>query len=228
MGTMHQGAGENVAYFHGIVTVPPDCVGPVHASMLERLKTISLEWKIAVSLGAALILLLGIGFISYRSTTDLIDREARVVQTHEIRETIERLLFLMEDLESKQRIDLLTGESQYPQSYPEIHQIVEALFHTLSIQMSDSQVQQQHLLTLRRLIDLRLAQFKTLIDLRDAGKIDANELKSASVPARRPWTNLKSCSVSYETKSRSCWPAGPSRQTDQPRLRCRSFLMEPS
>ena len=82
--------------------------------------TISLEKKIAVGLVAVLVLLLGIGFISYRSTTDLIDREVRVAQTHQVRETIEHLLSLMEDLESTQRIDLLTGENQYLQSYREV------------------------------------------------------------------------------------------------------------
>ena len=53
---------------------------------------ISLEKKIGVSLGAVLVLLLGIGFVSYRSTTDLIDREVRAAQTHQVRETIEHLL----------------------------------------------------------------------------------------------------------------------------------------
>ena len=60
---------------------------------------ISLEKKIAVGLVAVLVLLLGVGFVSYRSTTDLIDREVRVAQTHQVRETIEHLLYLMEDLE---------------------------------------------------------------------------------------------------------------------------------
>jgi hypothetical protein len=50
---------------------------------------ISLERKIAVGLGAALILLLGVGFVSYRSTTNLIDRETRVAHAHQVREAIE-------------------------------------------------------------------------------------------------------------------------------------------
>jgi len=138
---------------------------------------ISLEKKIGVGLVAVLVLLLGIGFISYRSTTDLIDREVRVAQTHQVRETIEHLLSLMEDLESTQRIDLLTGDSQYLQSYGEAgHSVGEAL-RNLTDLTSDNQTQQQHLLALRSLIDLRLAQLKNVIDLRDTGKIQANELK---------------------------------------------------
>src|SRR6266436_5803177 len=136
---------------------------------------VSLEKKIAVGLGAVLILLFGIGFLSYRSTTDLINREARVAQTHQVRETIEHLLYLMEDIEDKQRLDLLTGENQYLQFYREAGQRIDKVLHNLTDLTRDSQIQQEHLLALRRLIDLRLAQLKETIDLRDAGRIQANE-----------------------------------------------------
>jgi PAS domain S-box-containing protein len=138
---------------------------------------ISLEKKIAVSLGVVLVLLFGIGLVSYWNTTDLIDREVRVAQTHQVRETIEHLLFLIEDLESTQRIDLLTGENQYLQSYREASHNIEVVLHNLTDQTSDNQTQQQHLLALRSLIDLRLALFKKLIELRDTGRLEANELK---------------------------------------------------
>jgi PAS domain S-box-containing protein len=136
---------------------------------------ISLEKQIAVGLGAVLILLFGIGFLSYRSTTDLINREARVAQTHQVRETIEHLLYLMEDAEDKQRLDLLTGENQYLQSFREAGHRIEEVLHNLTDLIQDSQIQQEHLLALRRLIDLRLTQLKETIDLRNAGRIQANE-----------------------------------------------------
>jgi PAS domain S-box-containing protein len=138
---------------------------------------ISLEKKIAVGLGAVLVLLLGIGLVSYWSTTDLISREVRVAQTHQVRETIERLLSLIEDLESTQRIDLLTGENQYLQSYREASHNIEVVLHDLTDQTSDDRTQQQHLLALRSLIDLRLGLFRKLVDLRDTGRLEANELK---------------------------------------------------
>jgi PAS domain S-box-containing protein len=137
----------------------------------------SLEKKIGVGLVAVLVLLLGIGLVSYRSTTDLIDREVRVAQTHQVRETIEHLLSMMEDLESTQRIDLLTGERQYAQLYREMGQSMEEALRSLTDLTSDNQTQPQHLLALRSLIDLRLAQLKNVLDLRDAGRIEAKELK---------------------------------------------------
>src|SRR4029077_14691251 len=135
----------------------------------------SLEKKIAVGLGAVLILLFGIGFASYWSTTDLINREARVAQTHQVRETIEHLLYLMEDVEDKQRLDLLTGENQYLQSYREAAHRIDEVLHNLTDLTRDSQIQQAHLLALRRLIDLRFAQLKHAIELRDAERIAAHE-----------------------------------------------------
>src|SRR4029077_14060283 len=135
----------------------------------------SLEKKIAVGLGAVLLLLFGIGFLSYGSTTDLINREARVAQTHQVRETIEHLLYLMEDVEDKQRLDLLTGDNQYLQSYREAGHRIEEVLHNLTDLTSDNQTQQQHLLAVRRLIDLRFAQLKHAIELRDAGRIQAHE-----------------------------------------------------
>jgi PAS domain S-box-containing protein len=135
----------------------------------------SLEKRISVGLGAVLVLLLGIGLVSYWNTTDLIGREVRVAQTHQVRETIERLLYLMEDIEDKQRLDLLTGEHQYLQSYREAGHNIDEVLHNLSDMTRDSESQQAQLLVLRRLIDQRFAQLKEAIDLRDAGGINANE-----------------------------------------------------
>lgn len=182
--------------------------------MLERLIQVSLEKKIAVGLGAVLIILLGIGIISYRSTADLIDRETRVVQTHEIRETIEQLLFLMEDLESRQQIDLLTGESHYLQSYRAKSPNIEAALRTLADRTSGSQVQRQHVLTLRHLIDLRLAQFRTLIDLGDIRKIDVNELKVHLYDGTETMNNIKAV-LGQMREQEQILLASWSKQTDR-------------
>jgi PAS domain S-box-containing protein len=139
---------------------------------------ISLEKKIAIGLVVVIILLLGRGYVSYRSTTDLVEREVRVAQTHEVRETIEHLLYLMEDIEDKQRLDLLTGESQFLQSFREASHSIDDVMHSLSELTRDSQIQQEHLLALRRLIDLRMTQLKETIELRNAGRIEANEQRA--------------------------------------------------
>jgi PAS domain S-box-containing protein len=136
---------------------------------------IALEQKIAAGLGAVLVLLLGIGFLSFRSTTNLIDREARVAHAHEVREAIEHLLSLMEDSEAKQRTDLPTGEKQYLRSYREAGHSMEAALRNLADLTRDNQTQQEHLPALRRLIDLKLAHHKEVSDLRDAGRNEAND-----------------------------------------------------
>jgi len=143
--------------------------------MLASLSQMSLEKKVAVSLVIVILLLLGRGYLSYYSTNDLIDRELRVAQTHQVRETIERLLYQMEDIEDKQRLDLFTGENQFLQSYREATRSIDEVMHRLATLTSDDQPQQQHLLALRRLIDLRMTQLKGTIDLRNAGRLGPDE-----------------------------------------------------
>lgn len=143
--------------------------------MLERLSQVSLEKKVAVGLGAVLVLLFGIGLVSYWNTTDLIGREARVAQTHQVREAIEHLLYLMEDVEDRQRLDLLTGEDQFRHSYPDAGRNIDTMIKNLTDFTSDDQAQQAHLLILRRLISQRLAQLKATIDLRNAGRLGPDE-----------------------------------------------------
>jgi CHASE3 domain sensor protein len=109
--------------------------------MLERLTNISLEKKIAVGLVVVIILLLGRGYVQYYSTNDFIDRELRVAQTHQVRETIERLLYQMEDIEDKQRLDLFTGENQFLQSYREANRSIDEVIHSLVTLTADDQLQ---------------------------------------------------------------------------------------
>jgi len=143
--------------------------------MLERLKAISLEKKIAVGLVVVIILLLGRGYVSYRSTADLIDRDVRVAQTHQVRESIERLLYQMEDIEDAQRLDLFTGENHFLLSFPEANRSIDDVLRSLDALTSDDQTQQQHLLTLHHLINQRLTQLKDMIELRNAGRIEADD-----------------------------------------------------
>lgn len=82
---------------------------------------------------------------------------------------------LMEDLETKQRTDLLTGENQYLQSYREAGHSMEATLDNLADLTRDNQTQQERLLILRRLIDLQLTQLREVIDSRHAGRIQVSE-----------------------------------------------------
>ncbi len=146
--------------------------------MHKGVKTFSLEKKIAVGLAIVIILLVGRGYISYRSTTDLIDREVRVAQTHQVRETIDRLLYQMEDIEDKQRLDLFTGENQFLRSYREANRSIDDVLRRLVDLTSDDQTQQQHLLVLRRLIDLKMTLLKDMIESRNAGRNEGDEQRA--------------------------------------------------
>ncbi len=109
--------------------------------MLKGLTQISLEKKIAVGLMIAIILLIGRGYVSYRSTNDLLDRQLRVADTHQVRETIEHLLYQLEDIEDKQRLDLFTGENQFLQSFREANEKIDAVLSSLRTLTSDDRIQ---------------------------------------------------------------------------------------
>lgn len=146
--------------------------------MLDYLTKVSLEKKVGVGFGAVLVFLCGIGFISYWNTTDLIGREVRVAHTHQVQEAVEHLRYLMEDAEDRQRLDLLIGEDQYQRSYHEARRNIDAKIQHLTDLTSDDNAQQAHLLALRQLIGLRLAQLKETIELRNAGRLGPAEQRA--------------------------------------------------
>jgi PAS domain S-box-containing protein len=139
--------------------------------MFEPLRQVSLEKTIAMGLAGVLVLLFSIGLVSYWNTTDLISREGRIAHTHEVREAIEHLLYLMEDIEDRQRLDLLTEDNQYQHSSHAAEQTIDAMLHNLTELTSENQIQQGHVQTLRRLIEQRLAQLNETINLRNSGQL---------------------------------------------------------
>jgi CHASE3 domain sensor protein len=62
---------------------------------------------------ASVFALAGIGVLSYRTTTSLIDTERRVSHTHEVIASLEAGLAILTDAETKQRGFLLTGDEQF-------------------------------------------------------------------------------------------------------------------
>src|SRR5947209_20224148 len=80
--------------------------------------------KIAGGFGLTLAILIIIGYLSYRGTTQLaetgqfvIETNQMVAHTYEVLASLEELLSLMKDAETGQRGYLLTGDLSYLQPY---------------------------------------------------------------------------------------------------------------
>jgi PAS domain S-box-containing protein len=76
-----------------------------------------LNWKVQLAFGSAILALLVVGVISYRGTVASRESDRWVRHTHEVLESLQRLLFAIQGVESSYRGFILTGKESYLQSY---------------------------------------------------------------------------------------------------------------
>ncbi|MCL5267336.1 MAG: CHASE3 domain-containing protein, partial [Bacteroidetes bacterium] len=126
----------------------------------------SVGTKIGGGFGLALIILVVIGVVSYRSTTELINAAQLKTHTYKVLQDLEGALSTLENAETGQRGYIITGDESYLGPYnaaivtidPEIKEIRELT--------SDNQNQQQRLDTLVPLIKSKIDELKLTIELR--------------------------------------------------------------
>ncbi len=78
---------------------------------------LSLERKTEIAIALMLVLLLGIGLVAYRSSTDFIASSTQVVHSREVRGSLQRILSLVEEIETGQRGYIITGENSFLEPY---------------------------------------------------------------------------------------------------------------
>jgi PAS domain S-box-containing protein len=122
----------------------------------------------------ALLLLLGVGLISYRSLTQLVKEEAWVDHTHEVMSRLDRHLSLLQDAETGQRGHLLTADTAFLAPLRAARYAAAANHRALVRLTADNSTQQQRADSLRQLTTHHFA----LLDagLADFGRIRAVEL----------------------------------------------------
>ena len=131
-----------------------------------RLKHWSIERKINSSFAAALLMLSGIGGASYWSTNQLISMSGWVAHTHEVLQKFNVLLAQLSSAESEERGYIITGNTQYVDSFRLTIDSLNGDLGAIKQLTSDNPNQQQRLQTLHPLISKRLALLRNGIDLR--------------------------------------------------------------
>jgi len=127
---------------------------------------LSLEKKTEIAIALMLSLLLGIGFVSYRSSTEFIHSSAEVVHSREIRGSLQRILSLIEELETGQRGYIITGESSFLEPYLRAtDKIEDRLMHVKTLIVDEPKLQ-AHIDILISLVRSRIAFAAESIDLR--------------------------------------------------------------
>ncbi len=122
--------------------------------------------KIAGGFTLALVVLIVIGWVSYSSTTRLIENADLVTHTYQVLGSLDDVLSKLKDAETGQRGYLLAGQDKYLEPYqaaiPQVSQDVADLRRLTA----DNPNQQRRLDTLKPLIDSKLAELQESIDLR--------------------------------------------------------------
>ena len=127
---------------------------------------LSLERKTEIAIALMLVLLLGIGFVAYRSSTEFIASSAQVVHSREVRGNLQRILSLVEEIETGQRGYIITGESSFLEPYQRAaDKIQERLAHVKTLTAHEPELRAQ-IETLVSLVNSRIAFAAESIDLR--------------------------------------------------------------
>ncbi len=127
---------------------------------------LTLERKTEIAITLMLVLLLAIGFVAYRSSNEFIASSAQVVHSREIRGSLQRILSLVEEIETGQRGYIITGESSFLEPYQRAtDKIEERLVHVKTLTTDEPQLQAQ-IETLIRLVQSRIAFAAESIELR--------------------------------------------------------------
>jgi methyl-accepting chemotaxis protein len=129
--------------------------------------------KIAGGFALAIVLLLAIGVISYKSISTLTTTSQGVTATHEVLDHIAAVLSLLKDAETGQRGYIITGEESFLEPYNTGSRDVLTRFEELRKLTAGNAQQQRRLAAAEPIIAERLASLKENIDLRRKGELDA-------------------------------------------------------
>ncbi len=124
----------------------------------------SVENKIAVGMAISLLVFASIGFLSYRTTTNLVADQNWVTHTYQVIGTLESGQAILTDAETAQRAYLLTGDEQFQQDSKKSQEMIGGWVKNIRLQVADNPEQLRRLNQLEPLIQQRLATLNGPID----------------------------------------------------------------
>jgi CHASE3 domain sensor protein len=121
---------------------------------------------------SALTLVL-VAVVSYRNAYLLIENDAWVAHSHQVRTELADLLSEMKDAETGQRGFVITGDESYLEPYKAALGTIPATVADVRKLTADNPDQQRRITTIAPLIDTKLAELKGVIELRRNQGFDA-------------------------------------------------------
>ncbi|HEX4131815.1 MAG TPA: CHASE3 domain-containing protein [Pirellulales bacterium] len=129
--------------------------------------------KIGGGYWLASIILIGLGFLSYRSTTTLVANNRAAAHTELVLADLESLISLLKDAETGQRGFLLTGKESYLEPYATALSKIDTTFDDLRRLTNDNPNQQRRLDELKLVVRDKLKELDQTISLMKAQGFDA-------------------------------------------------------
>src|SRR5229473_10027 len=129
--------------------------------------------RLAVGYGLAGLTLLVIAGVSYRSTSTLIENDAWVDHTCQVRRELADLLSELKDAETGQRGYIITGKESYLDPYKSALARTKAVSDDVLKLTADNPSQQRRLASLAPLMASKLAELQQTIDVRRTDGLDA-------------------------------------------------------
>jgi PAS domain S-box-containing protein len=141
-----------------------------------------LNWKVQLAFGAAILTLLVVGAISYRSMIESGESDRWVRHSHEVLENLQDLRSAMDNIESSDRGFVLTGHEPYAESCQASQLIAEQKEATIGNLTIDNRLQQSRLPDLARLMAAKIQFAEMVINLRRAHGFEpaANAIRSGA------------------------------------------------
>lgn len=128
--------------------------------------------KIAAGFALAFLLLLGIGFVAYRSITSLTGTSHLVTHTYQVLDHVAEVLSLLKDAETGQRGFAITGDESFLEPYQSATGALHTVVKELRELTSDNPSQQKRIDEAEPLIAAKLAELKQTIELRRKGSVE--------------------------------------------------------
>ena len=116
-----------------------------------------------------LILIIGIGFASYRNINEVFETAEWRANSYNILNTLEDIMAQVAGAEEGERSYIITGEDFYLAPYNKATEFIEQDLRNLKVFLKDNPIQLERLDTLKTLIKIRLQNLQATIDIRAKG-----------------------------------------------------------
>jgi signal transduction histidine kinase/CHASE3 domain sensor protein len=123
--------------------------------------------------GSALMILIGIGVITYRVERKQVQTEAMVTHAHEVLEDLDSILASVAEIESTARGFVMSGDVRYLEPYQDYTASIAQKLQSLKSEIADNPAQQQRAQNLGLIINQKIELHNRKIELRRTAGIEA-------------------------------------------------------